>query len=80
MNIFLKKYFYYSLIQSANASIYTENVLKRACSVPSDSELASLFTLINRIKRDETITNANNGIVYRTMMERLKTYWVYKNI
>jgi hypothetical protein len=56
--------------------MYTENVLKQACHVPSDSELASLFTLINRIKRDETVTNANNGIVYRTMMERLKIYWV----
>ncbi len=54
--------------------------MKRACHIPSDSELASLFTLINRIKRDEIVTNANNGIVYRTMMERLKTYWVYYNI
>jgi hypothetical protein len=38
-----------------------------------------LFSLMNRIKRDETITNANNGIVYRTMMDRLKTYWVFNH-
>ncbi|CAF1356153.1 unnamed protein product [Adineta steineri] len=69
---------YLTLSQSANASIYTKNVLKQACSIPSDSELASLFTLINRIKADETITNANNGVVYRTVMERLKTYWPWK--
>ena len=57
--------------------MYTENVLKRACHVPSDSELASLFALIHRIKHDETLTNANNGVIYRTVMERLKTYWVW---
>ena len=53
-----------------------ERVLREACHVPSDSELASLFALIDRMKRDRTLTNANNGIVYRAMMERLKTYWV----
>ncbi|CAF5026576.1 unnamed protein product, partial [Rotaria sp. Silwood1] len=67
---------YLILSQNASASIYTENILKRACHITSDSELASLFILINRIKQDETITNANNGIIYRTMMDRLKTYWV----
>ena len=56
--------------------MHTERVLKRACQSPSDSELASLFILINRIKRDETLTNGNNGIVYRAMMERLKSCWV----
>ena len=54
--------------------------MKRACHVPGDSELAALFTLMNRIKRNEILTNANNGIVYRTMMERLKTYWVFSYI
>jgi len=62
--------------KSANASIYTENVLESACSIPSDSELGSLFTLINRIKQNECITNAKNSVVYRTSMDRLKTYWV----
>ena len=60
--------------------MYTERVLKRACQSPSDSELASLFTLLNRIKRDETLTNANNGIVHRALMERLKSCWVRKTI
>ncbi|CAF4722909.1 unnamed protein product [Rotaria sp. Silwood1] len=69
---------YLILSQNASASIYTENILKRACHITSDSELASLFILINRIKQDETITNANNGIIYRTMMDRLKTYWPWK--
>ena len=53
-----------------------ERVLREACHVPSDSELASLFALIDRMKRDRTLTNANHGIVHRTVMERLKTYWV----
>ncbi|CAF4031131.1 unnamed protein product, partial [Rotaria sp. Silwood2] len=69
---------YLILSQNASASIYTETILKRACHIPSDSELASLFILINRIKQDETITNANNSIIYRTMMDRLKTYWPWK--
>ena len=63
-------------VQSAAASIYTENVLRKACDIPSDSELASLFKLIDRIKRDETITNANSGLVYRTINDRLKNYSV----
>ncbi|CAF0762870.1 unnamed protein product [Rotaria sordida] len=69
---------YLILSQNASASIYTENILKRACHIPSDSELASLFILINRMKQNETITNANNGIIYRIIMERLKTYWPWK--
>ncbi|CAF3919870.1 unnamed protein product, partial [Rotaria magnacalcarata] len=69
---------YLMLSQNASASIYAENILKRACHIPSDSELASLFTLINRIKQDETITNANNGVIYKAMMERLKAYWSWK--
>ncbi|UJR28166.1 hypothetical protein I4U23_009420 [Adineta vaga] len=69
---------YLTLSQNANASIYTKNVLKRACYVPSDSELASLFILMNRIKRDETVSNANNSIAYRAVMERLRTYWAWK--
>jgi hypothetical protein len=34
---------------------------------------------MNRIKRDETASNATNGVVFRTLMERLKTYWVRQN-
>ncbi|CAF3399137.1 unnamed protein product [Rotaria socialis] len=69
---------YLMLSQNASASIYAETILKRACHIPSDSELASLFTLISRIKQNNTITNANNGVIYRTMMERLKAYWSWK--
>jgi hypothetical protein len=64
------------MFKNAAASAYTEKVVRKACAIPNDCELASLFTLIDRIKRNETMTNARQSVVYRTVMERLKTYWV----
>ncbi|CAF1033824.1 unnamed protein product, partial [Didymodactylos carnosus] len=64
---------YLALSQSASTSLYTESVLRRSCSIPSNSELSSLLKMIDRIKQQQILSNSQYGLVQRNITETLKT-------